>query len=76
MFGSSPYSGRMLGAASVATLGFGSTLITRAEEKDMSYSQRMTMRFARMQALFGGSLLNNQMASAEEKWRVYRKQEV
>ena len=49
----------MLGAASVATLGLGSTLISRADERDLSYSQRMNLRFARMQSILGGSLFNN-----------------
>ena len=59
MLGSSPYSRSMLGAASVATLGLGSTLISRADERDLSYSQRMNLRFARMQSILGGSLFNN-----------------
>ena len=49
----------MLGAASVATLGLASSLISRADERDLSYSQRMNLRFARMQSVLGGNLLNN-----------------
>ena len=78
IFGAISQHKRWLGAASVAGIGLGTTIMAQgAEEGQDNTMGQLRARLVRMQTVLGGGLqLPAAAAQADQQWRVYRSIEV